>query len=59
MTEKFIQFLKQDMGVSIDQIDLGLRNIQGDPTQLPMILWQYGFVNLEQLDKIFDWLDIC
>ncbi|WP_315874782.1 DUF2949 domain-containing protein [Thermocoleostomius sinensis] len=25
-------------------------------TQLPLILWQYGFVTLEQLDQIFSWL---
>jgi hypothetical protein len=24
---------------------------------LPMILWQYGLVTLEQLDRIFDWLE--
>jgi hypothetical protein len=23
---------------------------------LPMILWQYGLVTLEQLDRIYDWL---
>jgi hypothetical protein len=23
---------------------------------LPMVLWQYGLVTLDQLDKIFDWL---
>ncbi|MCZ0902074.1 DUF2949 domain-containing protein, partial [Microcoleus sp. HI-ES] len=27
-----------------------------DPNSLPMVLWQYGLVTLEQLDKIFDWL---
>jgi hypothetical protein len=27
-----------------------------DPDSLPMVLWQYGLVTLEQLDKIFDWL---
>ena len=24
---------------------------------LPMILWQYGLITLEQLDLIFDWLE--
>jgi len=57
MTEKLIQFLQQELAVSIEQIDLALRNIQETPNQLPMILWQYGLINLEQLDKIFDWLD--
>ncbi len=57
MTEKLIQFLQQDLGVSIDQIELALRHIQETPDQLPMILWQYGLINLGQLDKIFDWLE--
>ncbi|MEI6381944.1 MAG: DUF2949 domain-containing protein [Cyanobacteriota bacterium ELA615] len=57
MTEKLIQFLQQDLALSIDQINLALRNVQETPNQLPMILWQYGLINLEELDKIFDWLD--
>jgi len=24
---------------------------------LPMLLWQYGLVTIEQLDRIFDWLE--
>jgi hypothetical protein len=57
MKEPFIQFLQQDLGVSAAQIELALRHIQEAPTQLPIILWQYGFVNLGQLDKIYDWLE--
>jgi hypothetical protein len=42
MTEKFVQFLQQDLGVSVEQIELAQRHIQETPDQLPMILWQYG-----------------
>ena len=55
MTDKLIQFLQQDLAISTDQINLALR--QEFPEQLPMILWQYGLINLEQLGMIFDWLD--
>ncbi len=24
---------------------------------LPMLLWQDGLINLNELDKIYDWLD--
>jgi hypothetical protein len=24
---------------------------------LPMILWQYGLVTIEQLDRIYDWME--
>lgn len=57
MKDQLIQFLQQDLGVSSAQIELALRHVQEAPNQLPIILWQYGFVNLGQLDQIFDWLE--
>jgi hypothetical protein len=57
MTEKFVQFLQQDLGVSVAQLELAQRDIQETPDQLPMILWQYGLISLGQLDQIFDWLE--
>lgn len=37
---------------------LTLRNQeQNSPSLLPIILWQYGLVTLEQLDQILDWLE--
>jgi hypothetical protein len=38
-------------------IQLALGHSEQTPNLLPMILWQYGLVTLEQLDKIFDWLE--
>jgi hypothetical protein len=55
MTDNLIQFLQQDLGVSVAQIELAQRHIQETPDQLPMILWQYGLISLGQLDQIFDW----
>jgi hypothetical protein len=57
MIENLIQFLQQDLGVSVEEIELALRHIRETPDQLPMILWQYGLISLGQLDKIFDWLE--
>ena len=57
MTERLIQFLQQDLDIPLEQVDLALRKIQDTPNQLPMTLWQYGLVNLWQLEKIFDWLE--
>lgn len=57
MAENLIQFLQQDLGVSVAQIDLALHQIRETPDQLPMILWQYGLISLGQLDKIFDWFE--
>jgi hypothetical protein len=57
MTTFLVQFLKQDLGVSGEQIELAQRHLQETPDQLPMILWQYGFISLGQLNQIFDWLE--
>ncbi|CCQ69746.1 hypothetical protein CWATWH0402_183 [Crocosphaera watsonii WH 0402] len=24
---------------------------------LPMVLWQYGLIDLQQLDEVLDWID--
>jgi len=24
---------------------------------LPMVLWQYGLITIEQLDQVFDWME--
>ncbi|MEO0967329.1 MAG: DUF2949 domain-containing protein [Cyanobacteria bacterium J06639_18] len=54
---EFISFLEKHFGISIAAIDLALRDIEDCPSLLPMTLWQYGLVNISQLDEIFDWLE--
>ena len=54
-----IQFLRSELAIPADAIALGLRKAAQFPEQLPMILWQYGLVTLEQLDRIFDWLEMA
>ncbi len=54
---RFIRFLQEDLALSSSSISMALRHREQDPGPLPMILWQYGLVTLEQLDRIFDWLE--
>ena len=51
-----IQFLQDDLAMSASAIDFALKR-SGDFEPLPMILWQYGLVSLEELEQIFDWLE--
>jgi hypothetical protein len=57
MLEKFIAFLIDDLNLTTDQIHLAVRQIQQAPSELPMLLWQYGLVDIEQLVQMLDWLD--
>jgi hypothetical protein len=53
---QLINFLRGELAIPTDAIVIALRKSDQDVGQLPMILWQYGLVSLEQLDRIFDWL---
>jgi hypothetical protein len=53
---KFIQFLKQDLGLSETDLALATRQQKRSVTELPIVLWNYGLINLEQLGQIFDWM---
>lgn len=52
-----IRFLQEDLAISAASIEVALRHSQLDPGPLPMILWQYGLITMEQLEKIYDWLE--
>jgi hypothetical protein len=54
---RFIQFLTDELSISTSSIDFAVRHRENSCDPLPMILWQYGFISLEQLDRIFDWLE--
>ncbi len=53
---QLINFLRGELAIPASSISIALRHGYEDASQLPMILWQYGLVSLEQLDRIFDWL---
>lgn len=55
--QKLISFLRDELAIPSTSIDLAVRHQPDAPNLLPMILWQYGLVTLEQLDRIFDWLE--
>ncbi|MBD2100328.1 DUF2949 domain-containing protein [Leptolyngbya sp. FACHB-261] len=54
---QLVNFLRQNLALSEDSLNLALRLSEQDPGPLPMILWQYGLVSLQQLEQIFDWLE--
>lgn len=54
---RLIRFLQEDLALSNASLAIALRHREHDPGPLPMILWQYGLITLEQLDRIYDWLE--
>jgi hypothetical protein len=54
---QLIEFLQQELAISPAEISLLLRRPEQAHAPLPMLLWQYGLITLQQLTQIFDWLD--
>ncbi|MDZ8055386.1 MAG: DUF2949 domain-containing protein [Aulosira sp. ZfuVER01] len=54
---ELLNFLHNELELSSADIAVALRHRELDNGPLPMLLWQYGLVNLEQLERIFDLLD--
>lgn len=52
----FIKFLKEELALSNDSIEILQRSVEDRYAPLPMVLWQYGLITLEELDRIYDWL---
>ncbi|NJR66461.1 MAG: DUF2949 domain-containing protein [Leptolyngbyaceae cyanobacterium CRU_2_3] len=53
---RLIQFLRDELAIPTTAIALALRQPE-QSNNLPMVLWQYGLITLEQLDQIFDWME--
>jgi hypothetical protein len=52
-----IKFLREELAISAASLQVALKHSEQDPGPLPMILWQYGLVTLEQLEQIYDWME--
>lgn len=55
--DQFIAYLQNELDIPPESIQLALRQVGGFPYRLPIVLWQYGFVSLNQLNEIFVWLE--
>jgi hypothetical protein len=52
-----LQYLRDELAIDRDGLNLALHKRQRSSDPLPMLLWQYGFISIDQLQSILDWLD--
>ena len=55
--ENLEQFLLRRVGLSLNALQLGLRQAELEQAPLPIVLWSFGLLNLEQLQMVLDWQD--
>ncbi len=54
---QLIEYLHTELAIPAASIELALRQQSQTNSHPHMILWQYGLITLDQLNRIFDWLE--
>ncbi|NJR68813.1 MAG: DUF2949 domain-containing protein [Synechococcales cyanobacterium CRU_2_2] len=55
----FFQLWDAPLLISHTELSFVLQQGQPDPRLLSVTLWRYGFIPLEKLEQIFEWLSIA
>ena len=53
---KIISFLIDEIGLEESSIELGLKLSIKKNTPLPILLWNYGLLTIEELDRFYSFL---
>ena len=54
-TDALLQFLQRRLGLSPSALELGQRQAELEQAPLPIVLWSFGLLSLQQLEHVFDW----
>jgi hypothetical protein len=52
-----LRYLRQQLGLSDNALELGIRQSDLEQAPLPVVLWRFGLISLEQLDEVLSWQD--
>ena len=56
LSKNMIIYLLDEIGLDESSIDLGLKLSIKNNTSLPILLWSYGMLTNEELDKLYSFL---
>ncbi|TVQ44029.1 MAG: DUF2949 domain-containing protein [Gloeocapsa sp. DLM2.Bin57] len=54
-----LKFINQELDIPAGSLAMAIRQSETSLGSLPMILWQYGLINLKQLDLILARMEYC
>ena len=56
VTKEMIFYLFNEVGLEESSIELGIKLSIKNNTPLPILLWSYGMLTIEELDKLYSFL---
>ena len=54
--KEMINYLINEIGLEESSIELGLKLSIKNKTPIPILLWSYGMLTIEELDKLYSFL---
>ena len=54
--KEMIIYLLNEIGLKESSIELGLKLSKKNKTPLPILLWSYGMLTIDELDKLYSFL---
>ena len=55
-SKNMILFLLNDIGIEESSVELGIKLSIRNKTPLPILLWSYGILTIDELDKLYSFL---
>ena len=56
LNKEMIVYLFNEVGLDQKSIELGIKLSIRNKTSLPILLWSYGMLTIEELDKLYSFL---
>tara|TARA_Y100001978_G_C23652989_1_gene414460 strand:+ start:1094 stop:1282 length:189 start_codon:yes stop_codon:yes gene_type:complete len=56
ISNKVLVYLKMELGLSYSVIHLGIKLSKRNNISLPLTLWSYSLITIEELDKFYEFL---
>ena len=56
VSREMIIYLFNELGLEESSIELGIKLSLKNNTPLPILLWSYGMLTIEELDKLYSFL---
>ena len=56
VSREMISYLFNELGLEMSSIELGIKLSLRNNTPLPILLWSYGMLTIEELDKLYSFL---
>ena len=56
LQKEMITYLFYEVGLGESSIELGIKLAKKNNSPLPILLWSYGMLTIEELDKLYSFL---